>query len=190
MEKRRMRTREERRSDAQHTILAWLEPLLHKKVDWNSLPDDFKSRFEPYLEEMSQKPEVRMRKTMEAVASSARLRWTPASPPGHPYDAQLDGQLFHGRERIAVVELEARIPKQVRGALLDLMTYPRGKKLLIIGVSDAVIDPEEVKKQIKEQVIPVLSRKFNLSEDIGVFTERELKQAPQILGQFLAVSAA
>ncbi len=123
--KKTMRTPEERRSDAQDTILAWLEPVLHKKVDWDSLPDDFRSRFEPYLEEMSHKPETRMRETMEAIAANVKLRWTPHSPPGHPYDAQLDGQLFNGSERIAVVELESRTPKQVRGALLVLMKYPR-----------------------------------------------------------------
>jgi hypothetical protein len=184
-----MRSTEERRFRAQARVLAWLEQIAGRKFDWNTLPEEVKSKFEPFLEEFSYKPELRMRKTMEAVAANAKLRWTPNSPPNHPYEAVLDGQLFNGRERIAVVELEARVPKQVRGALLDLMTYPAGKKLLVIGVSEAVIDPEEVKRQIKERVLPVLSQKFNLNEDIGVFTERELNVAPEGLVQFLGLNA-
>jgi hypothetical protein len=70
------------------------------------------------------------------------------------------------------------------------MTYPTGKKLLVIGASEAVIDPEEVKKQIKGQVIPVLSQKFTFNEEIGVFTERELKATPGILSEFLGLSSA
>ncbi len=171
-----MRPAEERRSSAQRRVLAWLEQLSGKKLDWDTLPEEIKSRFASYLEEFSQKPEKRMRKTMGTVAASVKLRWTPDSPCSHPYNARLDGQLFDGRDRVAVVELEARNQKQIRGALLDLMSYPAGKKLLVIGVSEVVIDPDEVKKHIKEQVIPALSRKFGFNEEIGVFTERELKE--------------
>lgn len=184
-----MRQPEERRSHAQHRILGLLEQISHKKLDWDTLPEEIKSIFESYLEEISQKPETRMRKTMDAVATRAKLRWTPDSPPNHPYGALLDGQLFNGRECVAVVELEARNPKQIRGALLDLMSYPAGKKLLVIGFSEVVIDADEVKKHIKEKVIPVLSHKLALNEDIGVFTERELKKAPDSLVRFLGLRA-
>jgi hypothetical protein len=43
---------------------------------------------------------------------------------------------------------------QVRGALLDLVTYPATKRLLVIGASDAVADPHMVKMDSKENVIP------------------------------------
>jgi len=42
----------------------------------------------------------------------------------------------------------------VRGALLDLVTYPAAKRLLVIGASDAVADPHTVKMDSKENVIP------------------------------------
>ncbi len=185
-----MKTRDERRQEAQSTVLALLEELLHQKVDWDKLPADLRAKFEPYLEEMSAKPEVRMRKTMDSLAASLGLKWRADSPSGHPYQARLDGQLFDGRERIAVVELEARNPKQIRGGLLDLLTYPKCRKLLVIGASVVVTDPVEVKRQIKEQVIPVLSQSFARSQEIGVFTERELKEAPGILSEFLGRSVA
>jgi hypothetical protein len=54
-----MKSSEERRSRAQGTALAWLEQLSGKRLDWNTLPEEIKSRFEPYLEELSQKPETR-----------------------------------------------------------------------------------------------------------------------------------
>jgi hypothetical protein len=184
-----MRSAEDRKSRAQARVLAALEQLAGRKLEWSTLPEEIKSKCEPLLEEFSQKPESRMRKTMEAIAAGAGLRWTPDSPPSHPYDAQLDGQLFKGRERIAVVELEARVAKQVRGALVDLITYPTGKKLLVIGASEAVKDPTEVKRHIKEQVLPVLSRKYALEAEVAVFTERELKDEPRILAEFLGLSA-
>jgi hypothetical protein len=44
---------------------------------------------------------------MTIAAETLGLRWTSDSPPGHPYGAQLDGQLFKGGARLAVVELAA-----------------------------------------------------------------------------------
>ena len=105
-----MKTSDERRLRAQRRVLAWLEQISGKKLDWNTLPQELKSKFEPYLEEYSQKPEVRMRKTMETVAADANLKWTSECPTDHPYNARLDGQLLAGRERVAIVELEARNP--------------------------------------------------------------------------------
>jgi len=96
-----MKTREQRRAEAQETVLAWLEQAPHKKVGWDTLPADLREKFEPYLEEMSCKPEVRMRETMRTLAASVGLRWSTVSPAGHPYQARLDGQLFNGRERVA-----------------------------------------------------------------------------------------
>ena len=85
-----MATPNERRLRAQRTVLAWIEPLVHKKVEWDSLPAEIKLKFEPYLEEMSCKPEIRMRKTMETIATTLKLRWRTDSPPDHLYDARLD----------------------------------------------------------------------------------------------------
>jgi hypothetical protein len=178
----------DRSSRAQATALALLEQLSGKKLDWDDLSEEIKSKFGPYLEESSQKPETRMRETMEAIAANANLRWSADSPGGHPYAARLDGQLFNGRDRIAVVELEARNQKQVRGALLDLMTYPAAKKVLVIGASIVVRDPNETKKHIKEQVLPVLSQKLGINEEIGIFTERELKESPRGLLSFLGMN--
>lgn len=39
-------------------------------------------------------------------------------------------------------------------------------------------DPHAVKMESKENVIPLFSQKCALNQDIGVFTERELKEAP------------
>jgi hypothetical protein len=87
------------------------------------------------------------------------------------------------------LEIFCNVRMQVhRGSLLDLITYPTGRKLLVIGVSEVVIDAEEVKRQIKERVIPALSQKFTFNEEIGVFTERELKGDPMILAKFLGLS--
>jgi len=43
---------------------------------------------------------------------------------------------------------------------------------LVIGGSVVVVDPGQVKKDLQEQVIPVLSQKFSFGEEIRVFTER------------------
>jgi hypothetical protein len=95
-----MRTQEERRSPAQGTVLAWVEQLLHKKVKWESLPADAKLKFEPYLEERSCKPEVRMRKTMETVAATLKMRWSTDSPSGHPYEVKgFDHRCINRRDR-------------------------------------------------------------------------------------------
>ena len=182
-----MKSTEEKRARAQRTVLTALETLVGKKLEWDTLPEDVKSKLEPSVEEFSQKPELRMRKSMETVAAKVGLRWTSDWPSDHPYESHLDGQLFAGKERVAVVELEARVPKQVRGALLDLVCHPARKRILVIGVSDAVSDPEAVKEHITERVMPTLSHVFGFKEEIGVFTERELMEAPEKLAAFLRI---
>jgi len=184
-----MESPRDRRARAQSRILRALEQLAGKKLDWETLPDDLGAKLESIVEDFSQKPERRMRSTMSTVAENLRLRWSADSPSGHPYDARLDGQLYAGRNRLAVVELEARTPKQVRGALLDLITYPVVRKVLVIGVSEAVLDPDAMKKHITEQVLPTLCQKLSFNEEIGIFTEAELRKAPQELSKFLGLTS-
>lgn len=43
-------------------------------------------------------------------------------------------------DKDAVVEIESRTPKQIRGALMDLLTHPFKKKLLIIRPANANAD--------------------------------------------------
>jgi hypothetical protein len=86
-----MRSEEDRRSRAQARVIAALEEVTGRKLDWKALSEDIKSKTELYLEEFSQKPEVRMRKTMEVVAAITGMRWAANSPSDHPYKARLDG---------------------------------------------------------------------------------------------------
>jgi hypothetical protein len=185
-----MRFPDDRRARAQEAILRVLEKHTGKKINWDNLPADFKRNLEPYVEDLSQKPELRMQNTMNSLAERLRLRWSSDSPSGHPYDARLDSQLLAGSDRLAVVELEARIAKQVRGALLDLITHPAGRKLLVIGASKAVPNPEEVKKHITERVLPALQHKFHFNEEVGVFTESELREAPERISSFLGLTSS
>jgi hypothetical protein len=185
-----MRLPDDRRARTQERILRVLEKHTGKKIDWDNLPEDFKRNLEPYVGDLSQKPELRMQNTMNSLAVRLRLRWSSDPPSGHPYDARLDGQLLAGSDRLAVVELEARIAKQVRGALLDLITHPAGRKLLVIGASEAVPNPEEVKKHITERVLPALQHKFHFNEEVGVFTESELREAPKRVSSFLGLTSS
>lgn len=190
-----MDSSDERRLRAQNKVIAYLEQMCHQKripyqkpLDWNTLPQGVKSIFEPFIEEFSQKPELRMRQTMKDIAARVNLRWTTHSPK-HPYGARLDGQLFAGRDCVAVVELEAKNLKQIRGALLDLVTHPASKKILVIGISGGFADTNAAKRHIQERVIPLLVRKLGVKQEIGVFTERELKETPTALALFLGVPA-
>jgi hypothetical protein len=125
-----------------------------------------------------------MRKTMDRVCKVLGLEWSNEKPTGHPYAANLDGQIFQHGTRLGVVELEAKNDKQIRGALLDLLTYPGGSKVLVIG-SGAQCDPPKAARRISE-VLPSLTPLVAQSK-LGVFTEYELEQDPRVLGQFLGL---
>lgn len=140
------------------------------------------------LSDLSKKPEKRMRNTIENVAQSLDLTWSESYPPDHPYKAQLDGQLFHRGRRVAVVELESRTPKQVRGAILDLITHPEIVKILVIGRSKAVPDPKKQKKELTERVLPILQSLLKNEASLGIFTEQELKNEPKVLESFIGLA--
>ncbi len=147
-------------------------------------------RLEDLLEPKSlddETAEPRMRRTMETVARTIEVQWSDEPPAGHPYGAQLDGSVSHGGKRIGVVELEAKNPKQVRGALLDLLSHPERKKILVIGRSKAVPDPRELKEQVMEEVLPVLQELLASPPDIQLFTEAQLMREPSLLAQFLGL---
>ena len=83
-----------------------------------------------------------------------------------------------------------RVQMASSGALLDLITHPAGRKLLVIGASEAVPNSEEVKRHITEQVLPALQHKFHFNEEIGVFTESELREAPERVSSFLGLASS
>jgi hypothetical protein len=128
-----------------------------------------------------------MVKTMVRVAEILGLEWRDDAPAGHPYGAQLDGQLWMSGKRIAVVELEARTPKQIRGALLDLIAHPEKGKILVIGNSKAG-RASVAKKAITDRVIPALRNLITLTANLAVFTEDDLRENPQVLKDYLATS--
>jgi hypothetical protein len=113
------------------------------------------------------------------------LQWNGRKPADHPFRAELDGALLRDGRRVAVVELETRVRKQIDGALLDLLTHPERKKVLVIGSSKAVPYPAQLKKQIAEQVLPVVQSLLKNPAEIGVFTESELKLNPTVLADFI-----
>jgi hypothetical protein len=134
------------------------------------------------IEEASEEPENRMRRTMKDIAEALHLSWSDEFPTDHPYEAELDGQIFNGNKRVAVVELEDKNNKQIRAALLDLLTHPHRNKMLVLGGA-AACDPPKAAAHIRK-VLGLLSALVGESR-VGVFTEAELKQEPGILGRFL-----
>jgi len=134
------------------------------------------------IEEASEEPEDRMRRTMKDISEALHLSWSDEFPTDHPYEAELDGQIFNGNKRVAVVELEAKNNKQVRAALLDLLTHPDCNKMLVLG-NAAACDPPKAATHIRK-VLGLLSPLVGESR-VAVFTEAELKQEPGILGRFL-----
>jgi hypothetical protein len=134
------------------------------------------------IEEACKEPEKRMRKTVSNVCEILHLRWSSEFPIDHPYQARLDGQIFTGNKRLAVVELEAKKDKQIRGALLDLLTHPEPNKVLVLGRS-AVCDPPRAAANVRK-VLKLLSGLIG-QPAVEVFTEDELRRNPDLLGQFL-----
>ena len=67
--------------------------------------------------------------------------------------ARIDGAVGSS----VAVEVESRVSKQVRGALLDLICHPRSKKLLIllpVHMSDAEITAEQCRFILEKFVTP------------------------------------
>jgi len=133
-------------------------------------------------------PQDRMRTTMNRVAELSGVQWKHDPPADHPYGAKLDGVLLRGGKQIAVVELEAIDAKHARAALLDLLTYPRGRKLLILGRSKRATgcdSPARLREDIEKKVLPALGRVFASKPCVGIFTELQLRSNPDILKGFL-----
>jgi hypothetical protein len=138
--------------------------------------------------ESNTKPQDRMRITMEKTAQAIGLEWQHGSPSDHPYGAELDGVLLRDGEQVAVVELEAIDAKHARAALLDLLTYPKGRKLLVIGRSKRATgsdNPASLCNNLRRSVLPAVAQVLASKPDIGIFTELELRFNPDVLRQFL-----
>ncbi len=131
--------------------------------------------------------EPRMRATMSSVAKAVGLQWDDRTPSDHPFHARLDGALMHSGIRVAIVELEAKNRKQIDGALLDLLTHPEPRKVLVIGRSKVVPYPSKLKREIVDKVLPVLQRLLKDPAEIGVFTESELRLDATLLAQFIGI---
>jgi hypothetical protein len=134
------------------------------------------------------KPEDRMRTTMEKAAEAVGLRWRHGAPSDHPYGAEPDGALLRDEEQIAVVELEAIDAKHARAALLDLVTYPRGRKLLVVGRSKRATgsdNPARLCNNLRRNVLPAVGQALVSKPDIGIFPELGLRFNPDVLKQFL-----
>ena len=169
-----------------------IQALIDGKLRLDALPSDLRSAVLEAIgsaSDLEEKPEHRMRKTIDAAARNIGLVWVDDYPADHPY-ARLDGELLQGNKRVAIVELEARTPKQIRGALLDLLVHPEPCKILVIGMSRAVTDTAKAKKHILERVLPVLQSEIKRSVRFGVFTENELRQKPSVISDYLASFAA
>jgi hypothetical protein len=177
-------TREEQRKQLRlQEIVEWLEAKSGEKIDLNSLSADLRKQIDQLASKDTEEPQKRMRGTMAEAAKAIGLRWSEDHPADHPYGAELDGQIFNGKTRIAVVELEAKNAKQVRGALLDLVLHPERKKILLLGRS-VVCDPSEVETNIR-QVLSLLSPLMDGSR-VAIFTEDDLKNNPAKLADFLS----
>jgi hypothetical protein len=129
--------------------------------------------------------EPRMTATMSAVAKAVGLQWDDRRPSDHPFGAELDGALLRNGKRVAVVELETKNRKQIDGALLDLLTHPEPRKVLVIGRSKAEPYPKQSKLKIVEKVLPAIQSLLKVPMEVGVFTESELKLNPSLLVQFI-----
>lgn len=147
-------------------------------LDLSSVPPEIRK----LVEEAIREPEDRMRRTMKDVAEVLHLRWSDEFQTDHPYGAQLDGQIFDGAKRVAVVELLAKNDKQNRGDLLDLLAHRERNKILVLGCS-AKCDPLKAVAHIRG-VLGLLAPLVGKSS-VAVFTEDKLKQNPGILGPFL-----
>ena len=97
---------------------------------------------------------------MERVCKVVGLEWSNEKPTGHLYAANLDGQILHHGTRMAVVELEAKNDKQIRGALLDLLTYPEGSKVLVIGSGVQCNPPKAVPRirRVLQLLVPLVGQ--------------------------------
>src|SRR5258707_167081 len=144
-----MKRVERRKEMARQAIGELLKSKFGKEIDLESLPTEQREPIEKLLAEASGDPEPRMRKTMDGVCKILGLDWSNEKPPGHPYAANLDGQIFRQGARLAVVELEAKNDKQIRGALLDLLACPEASKVLVIG-SGAQCDPAKAVPRIRK----------------------------------------
>jgi len=121
-----------------------------KEVSLDALPPDLREALDKAIQNDAEIPEQRMRRTMRRVAEGIGLRWDDDHPSNHPYRAELDGQLYRERTLVAVVELETKNPKQIRGALIDLIAYPEAKKILVIGESRVIRDAKKMKSEVLE----------------------------------------
>lgn len=133
-------------------------------------------------------PQDRMRTTMNAAAEAIGVQWKHDPPADHPYGAKLDGMLLRGGEQIAVVELEAIDAKHARAALLDLLTYPCRRKLLVLGRSKRATgcdSPARLREDFDKNVLPAVGRVLANEPDVGIFTELQLRSNPDILKRFL-----
>ncbi len=167
----------------QHGMQA-LREIAKKKFGIDPGPnlDSWPPELQALIKQSAKEPEDRMRQTMGSICEALHLRWNDEFPTDHPYRAELDGQIFKGDACLAVVELEAKNNKQVRGALLDLLTHPAVNKILLLGTS-AVCDPPKAVVHARK-VLGLLSPLVGQSR-VAVFTEDELMQDPSILGRFL-----
>jgi len=139
---------------------------------------------------LEQKPEPRMKETMNQACQAIKASWHEPRT-AHPF-ANLDGAISCSGKQLAVVELEAKIPKQVRGALLDLLGYPgEERRILVIGIGGAedAENPMKTKRGIQQKVLPTLERLLGVRlPDVGIFTEAELRREPNRLARFLDLS--
>jgi hypothetical protein len=69
--------------------------------------------------------------------------------------------------------------------LLDLLTHPEPKKVLLIGRSKAAPYPKQSKLEIVDKVLPVVQSLLKVPLEMAVFTEAELKLDPSPLLQFI-----
>ena len=84
----------------------------------------------------------------EATKDTVELRGRSAEIDyGTKYPARIDGAVGD-----VAIELEARVGKQVRGSILDLICHPLPKKLLVI------MPVEHVGKDVPEQCRNVFAR--------------------------------
>jgi hypothetical protein len=176
---------EKRKEKVRQVIREFWKAQYGEDLDFDSVSPETQAEIERLASKASEEPERRMRRTMHNVTKGLGLTWKADPPTDHPYKARLDGQIFKHEARLAVVELEAKNEKQVRGALMDLLTHPEGTKLLVLGRA-AACNPSKSKTHIREvlqSVSPLVGQ-----TRIGVFTEDELKNDPSILGGFLGLS--
>ena len=167
----------------QHAVQALRELVKEKSgTDPGADLESWPSQVRELIQQSTKEPETRMRHTMATICEALRLRWSDEFPADHPYQAELDGQIFKGDMRLAVVELVAKNNKQLRGDFLDLLTHPAANKVLVVG-SAAACDPSKALMHARK-VVELLSALVGQSR-VTIFTEEELRSDPSILGRFL-----